>query len=521
MKHVATSATALVLSVLLSAAAFAQATGDYRSNGTGGGAWNAASSWQRYSGTSWVAAAAPPTGSELITVRSTDSVYVNAAVSVTGTLQNQGKLGGASNLTIASGGVFRHDQDGGSIPRATWAAGSTLLLTGVTSAAPDNRSQSFHHVTFDTPGLLANLNMAWDSITIGGDIRVLNTGSSRWYMTTALAGDSSVFTIMGDVIVSGGNFSTNGTGNANTRFVVHHYGDVLVTGGNLSISRGSQGSGTGSTRWYLHEGDFSMSGATTQNSNPTNAWFVFDKAGTQTLTLGAGNTLTSLPIQVASGTTLEMGMSEVRGSGLFTLSPGAVLATGNEGGVDSAVSVTGTVSFSTEAGFTFNGTVPQVTGVSMPATVQNLTINNAAGVALTQPTTINGVLRLMAGVFNNTIPFTLGPSGSISYEGGSLLFPVSVEAGDGGVPAEFFVEQNYPNPFNPTTEIRFGIPSALRVRAEIFTLLGERAATLVDEVLEPGVHVIRLDATGLGSGVYLYRIQAGSRSSTHRMVLVK
>lgn len=521
MKSIYTVLFVLCLPLVFSLNAFAQATGDYRSNGTGGGNWSVTTTWQRFNGTSWVAALAPPTGSEVITIQSTDSVGINVAASISDTLINRGRLGGGNNLTIAGGGTFQHDRDGGSLPVATWSTGSTLLMTGSTGVSPDNRNQSFYNVTFNTPGLLSNLNMGWDSVTIGGNISVINTSSARWQMTAPAAGDSSIFTIMGDIIVTGGAFSTNGTSNANTKIVVHHYGDIIVTGGNLSVSRGSQGSGTGSTRWYLHDGNFSMTNATTQNSNPTNAWFVFDKAGTQTLTLGSGNTLTALPIEVRAGTTLDVGVSEVRGSGLFTLNAGATLATGNDGGLDSAISVTGNKVLSTGASYTFNGSVAQVTSLSMPATVNNLVINNAGGVTLTQATIINGILRLMAGVFDNTIPFTLGPGGSISYEGGSLLIPVSVDLESTTIPVEFGIEQNYPNPFNPSTTIKFSIPQSSHVLLEVFGLLGQSVSRLVDEQLSPGSYRVAFDASNLPSGIYIYRLQSGSTSLTGKMVLMK
>lgn len=520
MKTGYTVVTFLAVMLMSATDVLAQRVGDYRSNGTGGGNWSAPATWQRWNGTSWVAATTPPTGTaQTITVRSTDSVYVDAAATISDTLKNQGRLGGGTNLTIGNGGVFQHDQDGGSLPRASWAAGSTLLLTGTVSVAPDNRSQNFHHVVFNTPGLLSNLNMAWDSVTIGGDIRVINTGSARWYMTTATAGDSSIFNVMGDVIVSSGQFSVQGTSNANTRFIVHHYGNVVATGGNLSIARGSQGGGI--TRWILHNGNFSMSNTTTQNSNAQGAWFVFDKPGTQTLTLGAGNTLTSLPIEVKGGTRLDMGQSKLRGSGIFTLNPGAMLITASEGGVDSAVSVTGNVTM-TGASFMFTGSGVQVTGLTMPTTVDTLAINtvNATDtVRLSQPTTITGRLRLMRGVFDNRIPFTLGPNASISFEGGILLV-TSVDENT-GLPTTFFVEQNYPNPFNPSTTIRYGLPNEAFVTIKVFNLLGQEVAMVFAGRQPAGVHTATIDAAKLGSGVYFYKVQAGSSSLTRKMIVVK
>ena len=81
---------------------------------------------------------------------------------------------------------------------------------------------------------------------------------------------------------------------------------------------------------------------------------------------------------------------------------------------------------SSAANYTFDGDSAQVTGMLMPAVVNNLTISNANGVTLSQATTINGTLTLTAGQFDNTIPFTLGPNAKISFGGGTLKIPVTL-----------------------------------------------------------------------------------------------
>jgi hypothetical protein len=521
MKNVGTMMFTLTFMLILSTSLMAQSVGDYRTRASGD--WSNAQIWQRFNGTSWVNISTPPTGTETITVQSADSVFVNVAVSITGTLVNQGIVEPSTNLSIADKGTYQHDRNGGRIPIATWQKGSTLLMTGVTSTAPNDRNQNYHNLIFNTPGLSANLNMNLNRNTIGGDVRVINTGSTnRWYLTSAPVDSTAMVTIMGDVIVESGQFSVQGTSNARTTFIVHHYGNIKVTGGNFSISRGSQAGGT--TTWYLYEGNFSMSNATTQSStNPSgNAKFVFAKQGTQTLTLGEGNTLTALPIEVKSGTTLDMGSSRLAGSGIFILNKGATLMTALAGGVaEILANTTGTVTLENESSYGFNGTTAQVTSTRMPATVTDLIINNPAGVTLSQPTTINGKLRLMAGVFDNTIPFTLGPSGSISYEGGSLKIPVSVASRERNLPESFFIEQNYPNPLRPSTTIRFGLPVASHVTVEVFNILGQKVATLFDGRKDAGVHTLRFEAAHLSAGVYLYRLQAGDVVSVKRMVLAK
>ncbi|MEX2116997.1 MAG: T9SS type A sorting domain-containing protein [Bacteroidota bacterium] len=589
---------------------FAQSAGDYRSVASGN--WSVSGTWQTFNGSIWGAAASPPTGSEVITVLAADSVYVDVAVTITDTLKHQGIVAGGVNLTVGNGGVYQYDRDAGSLPAGTtWATGSTYYVTGITATAPANRNQNFYNIVLNTPNMASNRDLGFDSTTVSGNITVLasGTGSIRWQMGAPLAGDTIIAWLFGDIIQQGGQFSSNGTSNANSHVVIHHYGNTTVTGGNFSVSRGSQG-GTGSVRWYLY-GDFSMSNATTQNSNVSGARFIFAAQGTQTLELGSGNTLTAFPMEIDSGTTVDMGLSKLRGSGRFVVHDGAYLATAEPGGIDSAVSVSGTpFTLSKKAGYFFNGVVNQVTGTRMPDTVSvlvtdnpdtltlsdtvavtnalilrsgvlnnthpftlgpdaslgtghangiagiadqlvvpfdpsnvtrfdfvglanqvtsaampdtivNLTIDNPDTVFLSLATHITGILRLKAGIFDNTIPFTLGPSATISYEGGMLRIATSAGNAENVIPESFFVEQNYPNPFNPATTIRYGISEASNVSAVVYNMLGQKVTTVFEGRKEPGTHQLRFNASNLPSGVYLLRIQAGSNSMVRRMVLMK
>ncbi len=86
---------------------------------------------------------------------------------------------------------------------------------------------------------------------------------------------------------------------------------------------------------------------------------------------------------------------------------------------------------------------------------------------------------------------------------------------------EFRLHQNYPNPFNPSTTISYHIPEQSDVRLDVMTINGQRVITLVDERQHAGEHLVTFNAGGLASGVYLYRLQAGSFTKTQRMVLVK
>jgi hypothetical protein len=88
-------------------------------------------------------------------------------------------------------------------------------------------------------------------------------------------------------------------------------------------------------------------------------------------------------------------------------------------------------------------------------------------------------------------------------------------------PKEFSLDQNYPNPFNPSTNFEFRISAIGFVKLRIYDLLGREVATLLDERLLPGSYSVRWNAEGFPSGVYLYRLTAGSSSATKKLVLMK
>ncbi len=91
----------------------------------------------------------------------------------------------------------------------------------------------------------------------------------------------------------------------------------------------------------------------------------------------------------------------------------------------------------------------------------------------------------------------------------------------GGFPADFRLYQNYPNPFNPTTNIKFQVPSSNVVSLRVYDVLGREVATLVNETLHPGSYEASWDATGMASGVYYYRLTAGTFTESKRMLLLR
>ncbi|MBD3218833.1 MAG: T9SS type A sorting domain-containing protein [candidate division Zixibacteria bacterium] len=96
----------------------------------------------------------------------------------------------------------------------------------------------------------------------------------------------------------------------------------------------------------------------------------------------------------------------------------------------------------------------------------------------------------------------------------------------GVIPAKFELGQNYPNPFNPTTNIEFAVPVRSNVKLSVYNVMGQKVRTLVNEELDAGWKMVTWDGKSdsgneVGSGVYLYRVEAGDFIESKKMTLVK
>ncbi|MCL4540013.1 MAG: Ig-like domain-containing protein [Bacteroidetes bacterium] len=89
------------------------------------------------------------------------------------------------------------------------------------------------------------------------------------------------------------------------------------------------------------------------------------------------------------------------------------------------------------------------------------------------------------------------------------------------VPNSFMLDQNYPNPFNPTTIIRYQLKTAANVSLKVYDVLGRKVATLVNKREDLGNHSVTFDAGALPSGVYFYRLEAGTYTATKKMLMIK
>jgi hypothetical protein len=100
--------------------------------------------------------------------------------------------------------------------------------------------------------------------------------------------------------------------------------------------------------------------------------------------------------------------------------------------------------------------------------------------------------------------------------------PVNVELADDNIPDQYYLNQNYPNPFNPSTQIKFGIIEASNVDLRVYDVLGREVAVLTNnEYLAAGSYNVKFNAANLASGIYIYKLTAGTITVSRKMQLLK
>ncbi len=105
-----------------------------------------------------------------------------------------------------------------------------------------------------------------------------------------------------------------------------------------------------------------------------------------------------------------------------------------------------------------------------------------------------------------------GPNSTVDVQDGSLGI---------GVPKGFILEQNYPNPFNPSTKIQYNIPKANHVSIDVYDVVGQKVANLVNADKSAGTYSVSWNASGLSSGTYFYQLKIGNDIITKKAVLLK
>ncbi len=202
---------------------------------------------------------------------------------------------------------------------------------------------------------------------------------------------------------------------------------------------------------------------------------------------------------------------------------------------------------SSTAGWTSIGIIPVVQGsvtqgISEVFTVPAITIpaGDTVGVALkfnvvgpryygtgtpAYSTYSDTNLTLVTGDARSAPFTTTGSWFSSRALNGEVRYVVSITTGivntGTGIPENYKLAQNYPNPFNPGTTIEFGIPKKSNVSLKIFNIRGQEVAALADGEFSAGSYSVNWNAENLASGIYFYRLNAGSFSQTKKLTLIK
>lgn len=288
-----------------------------------------------------------------------------------------------------------------------------------------------------------NSNLTWQKYSGGawancgaGDYPGATTGAGTVTVRpshTVTFNATPAYSIGGLIIQS--NLSYNGT------YTLTVTGDFSISAGTLNLSSVNNRIGT-----LNIGGNFSISGGTITVSSNRNGIIVFNKSGTQTYVKTGGAISNDVRFTVNSGSDFDMGSYVLDGSGpSFTLSSGATLTTAHADGISvsptlsGCIQVSGTRSFNTGANYVYNGTTAQITGTGLPASVNNLTINNPAGVSLTNNLTVTNALTMTQGnivsgtntliLSGSTLNYTAGTitgkfQRAVSATGLQYLFPV-------------------------------------------------------------------------------------------------
>jgi hypothetical protein len=139
------------------------------------------------------------------------------------------------------------------------------------------------------------------------------------------------------------------------------------------------------------------------------------------------------------------------------------------------------------------------------------------------PDTVFGKIR--AGYKNgggdDCLAIWAGVNGGAVYSTRACQTTTGLTNNNNGIPEEYALQQNYPNPFNPSTVIKYSIPQNSAVKLTVYDMTGRAVKTLVNQVMNPGNYEISFDASNFASGVYFYKLQAGSFTQTKKMMLIK
>ena len=335
----------------------------------------------------------------------TDKEWPTTGYPTNVTIQNTGTVVTLNNSKTIAGDL---DISAGTLDLATFTAnrataGGTLTVAGTLKLGENTGGQTGSNF----PSNFSTINLTSGTVNysklIGGQTIYPTT-----YTNLTLSNTSGVQTMGSTVVVNGTMTMPTGTGT-----VAVGSNTVTLSGPYVSgtVNNITSTSGSNLTFNFTGAGPFTLPAISAVNNLTVNT-------SGQTYTLSSSPTVSGT-LTVNSGSVLDAGSNVISGTGAFALQSGSTLKVAHTSGVDGVVTVSGTKTFDAAANYEFNGSGAQVTGSLLPSTVNNLTINNAAGVSLSGNTTVSGTMALNNGACSIGAN-TLTIDGPISSTSGTL-----------------------------------------------------------------------------------------------------
>lgn len=319
---------------------------------------------------------------------------------VNGVITNLGTIATTGVLAFNSNGTYRHlyQTSPGALPIATWNDGSNCEILGFTTSNGGilNSNQDFYNLLWNCPNQTLNTGPSFiiSNSFVRNSFSVLSTGLGSLVLSNIVANFNikNYIQTSGNVILNNSNIPDNLTN-------INIAGDFLLSGGAFNKGPGSS------------VGNVIFNGSAAQN---------FEKTG--------GSISGAINFRANANSIVSFGTYTLNGStGSFTAQSGSTLITANTGGfaltgATGSIQSTGTRTYPTDANYTYNGSFAQNTGTGLPATVNNLTISNNAGVTLRSGSlAVNGTLAINLGSLDLGTNL-LTTSGPVGTTGSGTLF---------------------------------------------------------------------------------------------------
>ncbi len=337
-----------------------------------------------------------------------------AVINVQGTFTNNGTINitgptTANTFDILNGGVFEHGQNGGALPditQTTWQAGSTMLISGVTTTLPTGMNDSYSNVTWNSTGQTAalDLNAVWGAL--GGNLTINSTGSSTlsWVQNVGTA-----LSVGGGYTQTAGTFIyADGTGSGTMSVV----GNASLTGGTLTLSGGA------GTPTLDLDGNLTVNGGAINETSTGSGTILLSGGSTQSVTASSGISDTiDLTVNNTGGIILQATLVAPRH---VTGTAGTINLNSNDLNVGGDLTINSDLT--NPAAITFDGTTLQnFTYAPGTLSLPELVLDNATGSLLMGTAlTITTTASVRAGTWTINGQTVTFPTGTTLYNAGTL-----------------------------------------------------------------------------------------------------